>query len=226
MDQIVLLESKIPFLPQRDVLQNSPFFHGDPNRAEIVENWNLGVHLARPKAIARQVAIQVGATGRVESIGGEDIHSPLLDKNLAGQEQTFVYAATCGQELANFDPGSDPDIQSALFVLRMHALKAAQNRLIQLLQERFHTQSLAAMNPGSLPIWPLSQQKPIFALLGEGLNRIGVVLDQQGFLKPAESAYGILFETEHPYENCMICKNLDCPGRRAAYDETMAALYR
>ena len=226
MQSPILLQNKIPFQVERKFLESSPFFHGDPNRKDIIALWQTGLAIARPKAVALRVAVQVGATGNVEALGGKAVRSPLLDRNLAGQEETFVYAATCGQELAHLDPGPDAPCQAALFVLRMQALAAAQNHLIHVLQEQFHTLPLAAMNPGSLPIWPLSQQKPIFTLLGEGLTEIGLTLDPQGVLQPMESAYGILFETKQPYENCMLCENISCPGRRAGYDKTMAALYR
>ncbi len=46
------------------------------------------------------------------------------------------------------------------------------------------------------------------------------------FMHPMESSSGLLFETDKEYQNCMLCTRLSCIGRRAPYDEALAAKYR
>ena len=74
------------------------------------------------------------------------------------------------------------------------------------------------MNPGSLPDWPIQQQRPLFQLLGDPNTAIGVELTASYLMEPNKSVSGIRFPTEERFESCMLCPRQDCPGRRSAYD--------
>jgi hypothetical protein len=69
-----------------------------------------------------------------------------------------------------------------------------------------------------LPNWPLSEQKPPFALLGNDPAAIGFQRTN-GFLTiPVKSGSGIWFPTEDKYENCQFCNREKWPGRRAPFE--------
>ena len=76
------------------------------------------------------------------------------------------------------------------------------------------------MNPGSLPDWPISQQRPLFDLVGKAAE-IGVHLTDSYLMRPLKSVSGILFATDVTYENCQLCPVERCPNRRAPYDPTL-----
>jgi hypothetical protein len=78
------------------------------------------------------------------------------------------------------------------------------------------------MNPGSLPDWPLSEQRPLFTLLGENPGTIGVELMDSFLMTPVKSVSGMWFPTEERFESCQLCQRHNCPGRRAQFD---AGLY-
>jgi hypothetical protein len=74
------------------------------------------------------------------------------------------------------------------------------------------------MAPGSLTDWPLREQRPLFALLGDTEALVGVRLTDSCLMLPNKSVSGIRFPTEKHFESCQLCPRPDCPGRRAPYD--------
>ena len=76
---------------------------------------------------------------------------------------------------------------------------------------------LSHMNPGSLPQWPLSQQRVLFSLLGDVTGAIGVELTESCLMIPAKSTSGILFDSDTEYNNFRFCPMENCPGRSAPF---------
>jgi len=81
------------------------------------------------------------------------------------------------------------------------------------------------MNPGSLADFPISEQVKLFSLIDSPTKYIGVELSDSYLMRPLKSVSGIIFETEANYENCMLCPRLDCPNRRAEYNEALKQMY-
>jgi hypothetical protein len=79
----------------------------------------------------------------------------------------------------------------------------------------------ATMAPGSLSEWPLSQQRSLFACLGDPEGEIGVHLSDSLLMVPAKSVSGIRFPTTESFVSCQLCSRENCPGRRAPYDKTL-----
>jgi hypothetical protein len=77
------------------------------------------------------------------------------------------------------------------------------------------------MSPGVFPDWPIKQQRPLFELLGDPHEAIGVQLLKSCFMVPTQSTSGIIFPTEVDFVNCQLCATEYCPGRRLPYDETL-----
>ncbi len=81
------------------------------------------------------------------------------------------------------------------------------------------TPHFASLNPGSLPTWDIFGQKELFALLGEGADKLGVELSPSMLMLPTKSGSGVYFAVDTPYENCERCPRIDCPNRRAPFKE-------
>ncbi|NPV06948.1 MAG: vitamin B12 dependent methionine synthase [Anaerolineae bacterium] len=185
-----------------------------------------GQALARPKAVYGMAS--VGARGddwvEIEGIG---FASRVLRVNLDRAYRVFPYVATCGTELEEWANSKD-DLLERFWAeaLQEQALSLARRALSEDVQERFHPGSVSRMSPGSLDDWPLEQQAPLFALLGDVQSAVGVRLTESFLMLPAKSVSGILFPTEESFENCMLCPREGCPGRRAPYTQELYDRYR
>ena len=72
---------------------------------------------------------------------------------------------------------------------------------------------------GSLPDWPIANNFALFDILGPATDEIGVTIMESGFMDPWKSGSGIIFSHAGGYQNCMLCQNIDCIGRRAEFDQ-------
>ena len=154
-------------------------------------------------------------------INGVDTHSQLVAEKLSGRSRCFPYIVTCGSALEEWSKKYAGD-----FLLGFWADEIKKKFLIQgfaafkeHLQQCYRTVGhLSALNPGSLPSWPISGQEALFAILGgrEFVQQvIGVTYSDTFLMHPSKTMSGICFESEVAYENCQHCPLTDCPGRRA-----------
>jgi len=147
--------------------------------------------------------------------------SRVLRANLEEVERVFPYVATCGRELDSA-PNSDGDVFSQFCwdAIKEMALHAALSHLVDHLKEVHELESLSSMNPGSgdLELWPIEQQKELFAFFGGVEDRIGVALTDSCLMIPNKSVSGLFFSSEHGFESCQLCHREDCPRRRAPFD--------
>jgi hypothetical protein len=74
------------------------------------------------------------------------------------------------------------------------------------------------MNPGSLPQWPVNQQKNLFALFAGGEKKIEVELLPSFLMKPVKTVSGIRYESENDFNNCKLCPIQKCPNRSAKFE--------
>lgn len=216
----------IPFSPDIDKLSLTPHFAAIDITDEGREAWSLAAKIVRPKATIIEVGIEHDDHGKVVSIGGLPADSTVLDRNLSGVHRAFIYAATCGREIYNIPDNNDDEIKALLFTFRIMALGAAIEFAGTKVREIYGIEKTAQMNPGSLPEWPITEQKTVFTLLGTAADDIGVSLGDNMFMNPMESSSGIIFAAEHDYKNCMACTRFDCIGRQAPYDPKIAAEIR
>jgi hypothetical protein len=179
------------------------------------------LRIARPKALYKVCYIEDRSEEAVE-LEGVRFSSSVLSRNLSDVERVFAYIATCGVELDGADiPQGDVLAQYALDGLKEMALRAAIEHLKGHLAAEYGLQAgkLSTMNPGSgnRDVWPISQQKPLFRLLGDVEGSIGVRLTDSYLMTPNKTVSGVLFPTEVPFVSCQLCTREDCPRRRAAY---------
>lgn len=188
--------------------------HGERVRAMVEEARKV----AKPKAFYREAYIEEKGDEFVV-IDGVKLTSHILRVNLDEVYRIFPYVATCGLELEEWSKAYEDMLEKFWAdAIKEHALRSAFRHLGETLRARYGMKELSRMNPGSLADWPLSQQGPLFQILGEGPRRIGVQLTDSYLMLPIKSVSGFYFPATVSYENCMLCTREKCPGRRAAYN--------
>jgi len=177
--------------------------------------------IGKPKAIYRSVVVNPIDDYSI-SADGITFTSRVLRVNLDNVHRIFPFVATCGVELEAWS-GSVMGTLRRYFaeVIKERVLMSAVEFLGRHLQETYQPGHVAMMNPGSLEDWPTSEQKNLFALLGDTADTIGVRLTDSCIMYPIKSVSGILFPAEASFETCRLCPREQCPNRRAPYDPTL-----
>ena len=161
------------------------------------------------------------ADGSVAQQGRARFVSKVLRANLGEVERVFPYVATCGQELDAISIESD-DIfgQFCRDTLKEMALRAAMAHLVTHLKESYSLETLVSMNPGSgdINVWPIQQQRELFAFFGDAPESIGVVLTDSCLMVPNKSVSGLFYPSEDGFQSCQLCHREKCPNRRAPFD--------
>jgi hypothetical protein len=180
---------------------------------------------AKPKAVYSMFFIEDKGVDTV-TLNGITFASRALRRNLADVERVFAYVATCGQEVDAVLP-----VQGDLLkdywreVIKESLLESATTYLFGELQRKYRIAQTATMNPGSgdATVWPIEQQRELFALLGDVEAGIGVQLTPSYLMVPNKTVSGILFPTERDFRTCQVCHRDPCPNRRAPFDAAMWA---
>ena len=215
LDQIVF-KPNIEFLAKR--LRIKPEGRYFPELKKVVAEARA---IAKPKAAFR--------VGYVEEknhisvlINQIRFTSRVLRVNLEPVHRVFFYLCTCGEELESWSKGmNDLLYQYWTDAIKESALRSATRALNEYLKEQFQLPKTSAMAPGSLPDWPITEQRGLFDLM-DGLDRqIGVRLTDSLLMLPIKSISGVRFPTENRFESCQLCARENCPGRRAPYDQEL-----
>jgi hypothetical protein len=189
---------------------------------ELIAKLNLLISKAeaigRPKAFYKVSSVEFRGENQV-SIDGITLTSRVLQINLEKAHRVFPFVATCGLELeAGSKSIDDPLEKHWADVIMETALHNAIRHLSAHLIDHFQLGKIARMNPGSLPDWPLEEQRPLFAIMEKGPGSVGIALLDSLFMEPIKSVSGIWFPTEENFESCQLCPIENCRGRRAPYD--------
>ena len=177
--------------------------------------------IAKPKAVYKVAFIESKGEDYVVA-DGITLTSRVLRVNLEEVHRVFLYVATCGREMDEWSSSTDDMLESYWAdKIKEMALRSARQMLTEHLQDRFRLGHMSRMNPGSLSDWPLKEQRKLFALLGNPKGAIGVELTENLIMIPLKSVSGISFPAEADFASCQLCPREKCPGRRAAYDETL-----
>ena len=178
--------------------------------------------VARPRAIYRVSHARVIDIETVE-VDGVRFTSRALSRNLLDQEIVYPFIATAGRELDELPlPPGDVMRQYYLDLIKTVVLVWGVDYLAERIREKYSLDFVTHMNPGELEDWPITQQRPLFSLFGGAERRIGVKLMESGVMKPQKSRSGIMFNSPSRFVSCLLCTQVKCPGRRAAYDPIMA----
>ena len=188
--------------------------------------------VARPRALYTVAIVRERPGANVliaesdETSTAARFESRALRMNLDKVEQVFPYVATCGRELDAI-PLAAGDIfgQFCRDTIKEMALWSALAYLHEHLTEAYGVQRLASMNPGSgeANVWPIEQQRQLFAFLGNVEEAIGVVLTDSCLMIPNKSVSGIFYASANGFESCQLCRQERCPERRAPFDADLWA---
>jgi hypothetical protein len=176
---------------------------------------------ARPKAMYKVCYMDERTDEEIE-LEGIRFTSTVLSRNLRKVERVFPYVVTCGVELDSIAV-SPEDVFAGYMLdgLKELVLRRAIDHFRKHLAENYglDEQHLSTMNPGSgnRDVWPISQQRQLFQLLGDVEASIGVGLKDSYLMTPNKTVSGILFPTEVPFVSCQLCTRENCPRRRAQY---------
>jgi hypothetical protein len=211
---------RIPFEPDVDALAAQVHIRREsPHLQELEDCVREAQVVAGPKAMYRVGYIESRGDDWVV-ISGVHFASRVLCVNLEKAHRVFVHLATCGTELQDWAGSLDDPLKRYWSdAIQQMALRTAARALSADIEERYRPGRTSTMAPGSLGEWPLSEQRPLFALLGDTVQAIGVRLSESLLMVPTKSVSGIRFPTEERFESCQLCPRIDCPGRRAPYDE-------
>jgi hypothetical protein len=220
MDNIVL--DDIPFQIDLGLLMKKLRVKKEQSYAADVKRMaDEAQAIARPKALCRVAYIESKDDGGVV-IEGVQFTSRVLRVNLEQAHRVFPYVVTCGMELQEWADSID-DILRRFWAETINemALRVAIQVLNKHVAEKYHPGRTSVMSPGSLGEWPIQAQRPLFALLGDPKDAIGVRLTDSLLMIPTKSVSGIRFPTEESFESCQLCPREGCPGRRAPYDKDL-----
>ena len=188
---------------------------------ELGELIDLARAIGRPKAAFRECFVEARGEDTV-TVGDQSFTSLTLRRNLDGVERVFPFVCTCGQEVAQADPAPGDFIKGFWWdAIQAQLLRAAFAHFVAHLTQRYRLGKTAQMNPGSgdAEIWPVSQQRELFALLGDVRGGIGVELTDSGMMLPIKTVSGIRFATEADFRSCQVCHRATCPNRTAEFNQ-------
>jgi hypothetical protein len=179
--------------------------------------------VARPKALYKEAFVEARGDDWVV-LGGIRFTSRALRKNLDKPERAFVHVATCGREVDRI--AADPaDFLKAYWLdaIKVALLGLARRHLYDHLDKRYALGKTATMSPGAADarVWPIEEQRPLFALLGDVEGAVGVRLTESCLMVPTKSVSGVRFATEVDFRSCQLCRRQGCPSRSAPFDPAL-----
>jgi hypothetical protein len=200
--------------------KTSPRYH------EMLEElMKTALKAAHPVGIYRLSHILKNDRNTVD-IEGVNFTSKVLSKLFAGRDTVIPFVVTGGKELMEMSAAhGDMMKQFYLDTIKTMIVANAVQYLREYVQKKYNMPKNALMNPGEIEDWHITEQKPLFSLLGDVEKLIGVTLTGGGVMKPIKSRSGIIFPNESGFETCHLCVQLKCPGRRVKFDPEMYKQY-
>jgi len=197
----------------------------DSSRTHEVDRFSTlvkeAVSVARPKGVYRTVECEVQGEDSI-LIDGVRLHSRVLAVHLAEAHRAFPFVATCGHEVTDW-AAAHTDLLERFWLESIldSLLQTAIVRTREHMVTAWDLTKVAQMSPGSLDDWPIGEQRPLFAILGDIEAAIGVRLRESLMMEPPHSVSGIVFPTQVDFTTCMLCPRRDCPKRRSPYDKAL-----
>lgn len=216
----------IPFQVDFDNLITKLRLKTRPAYIQDVERlYNTAQSIGRPKAYYRPAMVDAKGDGYVV-VDGERFTSHILRTNLDQVDRVFIYVVTSGQELEAWTVSLDDLLQRFWAeTINEMALRTAVEYMRKHMAQQYGLAHTAQMNPGALAEWPLTEQRPLFKILGDVEGALDVRLTESLLMIPRKTLSGFEFTTEANFVSCQLCLRARCQGRRAAYDPAAFAKY-
>lgn len=217
MDQTTILIEQVP--PVFDLEAIGRKLRIRPGQAKTFDRLaklaQEAENIARPKAAAKLCGLSFLDNERLQ-VEGVTFTSPLLHEKMGKLGRAFPYLSTEGVELAEWALSLSSSLDQIFAnALREAAVKQYEDLLEQKVVEQFGIEQVSAMNPGSLVVWPITEQGPLFELLAPLPEKLGVSLLPTFLMQPQYSVSGVFFQTDTKYYNCQLCPRDACPNRKA-----------
>ena len=145
------------------------------------------------------------------TIGDTVFTSKVVRMNLEQVGRVFPYIVTAGSELDGVELSKR---QSAMLLdqVKTVVVSNAYQYLRIHLAEKYGIKKLSSVAPGRLDEWPLTQQRELFSLFGDNVDRIGVRLTKTCLMVPVKTVSGLLFPSEAGFESCVQERNVWAEG--------------
>ena len=220
MEPIVLQD--IPFQIDLESLKKKLHIkEGSPYLPDLIGLADEAERMGRPKALYGLAFVDEKRED-VVIVEGIRLKSRVLRINLEQVQRIFPYVVTCGMELEDWANRIEDVLQRFWAeTIKETVLRVAHTVMEEHLTNRYQPGNLSRMSPGSLADWPIQEQRPLFKLLGNPEDTIGVRLTESMLMIPTKSVSGIRFPTEESFESCQLCPREICPNRRAPYDPSL-----
>lgn len=194
---------------------------GSEDEIDFVAMVKEAGQVANPKVMFGVTCVEERSEDQIV-LSGIKFDSRVLSRNLENVEKVIPFTATCGMELQDWAAQFTDIIWNYWAeAIKEAALQSALEFLFKMIKQEYIPGHVSTMSPGSLENWPISQQVPLFELLGDTKGRIGVTLTDSLLMVPTKSVSGIVFPRDLSFESCHLCLRTNCPNRRAPYDETL-----
>jgi hypothetical protein len=158
------------------------------------------------------------------TIGDTVFTSKVVRMNLEPVGRVFPYVVTAGAELDAVELSKG---QSAMLLdqVKTVVVSKAYQYLRTHLAEKYGIKKLSSVGPGRLDEWAITQQRELFSLFGDNVDRIGVHLTKTCLMVPVKTVSGLLFPSEAGFESCELCSREKCMGRRTAFDPKLVEIF-
>lgn len=194
----------------------------DEDDLEIVRDlFEKAKSVAKPKALYRAVYVDEIKDAAVV-LDGVAFQSKVLAQQIGSVHRVFAYVVTCGQEVEEWSHyESDYILSLWIDAMKEAFLMEANNYFVSHIKEKHGLIKLSFINPGSgdLDTWPISQQAPLFSLIGDVTRACGVVLKESFLMVPIKSVSGLAIPSDREFINCSLCHRENCPNRRTSLNE-------
>lgn len=217
-----LIFDQIEFKPShKQLLKKMRVKPGSKQEGLLLSLLEEGRQVGRPRATYTIVGIDQHLDDGV-ILNGLRMNSKVMAVNLSSVHRVFPYLTTSGRELFDWTQ-SKKDLLETYYAeeISQMALRTAEKYLLSHLKTTYKLGRTSSLNPGSLKDWPITAQRPLFQLLGDPMESIGVELTESMLMLPNQSVSGIRYSSETDFSNCELCPRENCPHRRAPYDEVL-----
>lgn len=198
---------------------------GTDDASEFHDLLNKAKANGKPKAVYAECFIEAKGNDTVR-IEGITFTSRTLRRNLDTVERVFPFVATCGHEIDEAVAVKGDFLKEFWRdTIKASLLSFASKHLCNHLHRKFRLGKTSTMSPGSgdVTVWPIEQQKELFALLGDVHRHIAVMLTDSFLMVPNKTVSGIRFPTEKDFRTCQVCHREHCPSRSAPFDKDLWA---
>ena len=211
--QIILPDSVVDFDTLRRTLQVE-----DPDDLERLRELADEAECRRGAAVY-EIRTVDGISGDSVEINSVTFHARPLSRLFEPGMSVFPYVATCGRAMADFgETLSDPLERYWWDIIMQGAVGHARNALGKAIADVIGQEPIS-VNPGSVGLWPISNQPALFSLIGNVEELIGVTVAPSFLMVPLKSVSGIFFAGNGGFtHNCCICERENCQNRRAPFD--------